>query len=177
MYAYGVRYWGNADPGSSPCANPFAGSSSWLTGRTDQGVDYGVNTANVPVRAICNATVIGTTTNTGWPGNVFIFMKLTAGPWSGKCMYVAEHITNPIGDGPVTAGETIGFTSPDSDGSLSTEWGWAAGPGAVSTPYPPGADHNIPTEGGLAFARYLISLGAPVANDPGPGAQYAGASC
>jgi hypothetical protein len=156
----------------SNCVNPFAGNEShWGLERTDQGVDYGSH-GTQPVKAVCDGTVISTS-GPGWPGGVFIYYKFSSGPWKGKCSYIAEDINNlQLHAGSVVrAGQVLGYSYDQ------TEWGWAQGAGAPATRYAPGQSHDVPTAGGLAFARFLRSLGAHTLSDPGAGPQYAGNSC
>jgi len=148
------------------CTNPIT-DPRWRPARTDQGVDY-TEDSNIPVKAICDGTVLETS-GSGWPGGYFIMIKISSGPYAGKCTYVAEHLSNVIAVGSkVTAGQTIATTLP---GYPWTEWGWAAGP---QTPSTRGADV---TPGGEAFARFLRHLGAKTLANPGAGPEYAGASC
>ncbi|MBV8981623.1 MAG: hypothetical protein JO086_12040, partial [Acidimicrobiia bacterium] len=158
-------------PSIDGCKNPFV-EAGWATARTDQGVDY-VPQRALPVRAICDGTVLDTAGH-GWPGGVFILLKLTSGPFTGKCAYVAEHLSNVVPPGThVAAGDVLGTALP---GSPWTEWGWAAGPGTPSVRYG-GAPDGTAMAGGKAFARFLRSLGAPTRDDPGQGPLYEGASC
>ncbi len=161
--------------------NPFTGES-WNALRIDQGVDWGPNAPNTPVRAIgAGVVTFSQATNTGWPfdgsgacGNPggcggFIIYELTTGPQTGHYVYVGEHITNllPVGT-QLTAGQTIAYAQPN---FAWTEWGWAAPPGNAQNPLTRGSGE---TPGGLAFDRFLISLGAPIGNSgsPGPGPDY-----
>ena len=176
MYAFNTPYLGNADPGTPDpvCVNPFAGEqSNWTLERTDQGVDFGAKIP-MPVRAICDGDVVSTYAN-GWPGgNHFIVFKFSAGDFKGKCVFIAEHLTDiPAIGTHVKAGQPIATAVP---GSPDTEWGWAQGPGTPSTPYN-GAPDGTPMPGGQAFARFLRSLGAQTLQDPGPGPLYAGNTC
>jgi len=163
---------GGTNSGSiAGCVNPVA-DSRWSLARTDQGVDY-TEESTIPVRAICDG-IVTSTDGGGWPGGVFIMIKLTSGPYAGKCTYVAEHLTNVISVGAhVTAGQIIAQTIP---GDPWTEWGWASAPQIPSTPYN-GAPDGTPMPGGKAFARFLRHLGAQTRDDPGPGPEYKGNSC
>ncbi len=156
----------------SSCLNPFHSGESWTGEHTDRGVDYYAHGPQ-PVRAICDGTILSLYTP-GWPGGTFIYYKLTSGPFTGKCIYQAERISvaGNIHIGSVVhAGDVLGYANGDN------EWGWARAQGAPSTAKVVVNGHEVASEGGKAFARFLRSLGAPTAEAPGPGAQYAGASC
>jgi hypothetical protein len=180
---------GNPSPGG--CINPFAADlTNWDLSRTDQGVDYRPHIGGLPVKAICDGTVVGFTTVSGWPfddsnpnSGLFLYYKLTSAPVShpeliGKCIYVAEKLTLAPGitvGKQVSAGDTIALTV--DNGYAWTEWGWAAG---QNTP----ADRNLLnsntlTLGGESFARFMkYVIGAPVRDDPGAaGPLYYGNSC
>jgi hypothetical protein len=160
-------------PGNG-CVNPFAGRTQFLVlERSDQGVDYDVRVPQ-PVIAVCDGVILSTYAP-GWPGgNHFIFMKLTSGPFAGKCIYVAEHLANILPPGTrVHAGQGIATMLP---GFPGTEWGWAQGVGAPATRYS-SSNHSFALPSGLAFTRFLRSLGAPTLVNPGPGPMYAGAAC
>lgn len=173
-------------PSGGDCVNPFT-DPGWGLSRTDQGVDY-TSASPLPVYAICDGTILSTFTP-GWPlgdgnGNIisesgpFIYYKFDSTPnipaqFQGKCVYVAENLTNVHALGHVSAGEQIATTIP---GSPNIEMGWAAGPGTPATPAV-SKDHNN-TPGGLAFARFVKNfLHGPVRDDPGTGPMYVGASC
>lgn len=145
--------------------NPLAGQQ-WGLGRTDQGVDY-LPDVPEPVRAIGNGVVVFSSTRTRWPGGAFISYKLTDGPKAGSVIYVAEHLTGLAPEGAsVQAGATIATAWP---GYPWTEWGWAACSGDFpAVPYN-GAPDGTPTAGGLAFARFMLELGAGTEMNPGPG--------
>lgn len=153
------------------CVNPLS-DPAWGLARTDQGVDF-IPNKPLPVLAICDGQILSGP-GSRWPGGTFMLIKLSSGPFSGKCMYVAEHLTNmlPVGT-KVMAGQTIATALP---GNPWTEWGWAAGPGTPSVRYG-GSPNGTPMPGGKAFARFLRSLGAKTRQDPGPGPLYDGASC
>jgi hypothetical protein len=153
--------------------NPFAGGN-WGLARTDQGVDYLPQQANLPVVAIGNAVVTYSSESTGWPGGAFISYRLLDGPMAGNTVYVAEHLTGllPVGS-HITAGQQIASAQP---GYPWTEWGWAAPSGDSPLVTYNGAADGTPMAGGLAFARFLRSLGAQTLEDPGPGALYPGSS-
>lgn len=187
VYAKTVAAAVNATSGSSPMSaggacggavstggyvNPFKGLNYGLS-RTDQGVDY-IPIKPSPVVAIGDGKIITDGAGSGWPGGVFMAYKLSGGAFKGKCVYVAEHLTDMLPTGTqITAGQKIATSHP---GYPWTEWGWTQGPDTPSTPYNGAADGTA-MPGGKAFGRFLKSLGAKTQMDPGPGPLYAGATC
>jgi LysM repeat protein len=157
-------------PVSSSYVNPFR-FGSWSPARIDEGVDWIPNVVS-PVVAIGNGVVTYSSMHSGWPAGGFISYRLTSGSHAGLYIYVAEHITNllPVGT-VVAAGQRIATALP---GYPWTEWGWAAPSGPEPAPasrYGPGQDGTA-TSGGMAFARFLISLGAAGTPNPGPGSTF-----
>jgi len=154
-------------PVSSSYVNPFD-YGSWSPARIDEGVDWIPNSVS-PVVAIGDGVVTYSSMESGWPAGGFISYRLTSGSHAGLYIYVAEHITNlaPVGT-VVSAGEQIATALP---GYPWTEWGWAAAEGPEPAPGSQygGAADGTATAGGKAFARFLISLGAAVVENPGPG--------
>jgi hypothetical protein len=149
--------------------NPLAGQQ-WIPGRTDQGVDYKPAVPE-PVRAIGPGIVVFSSTADclphGWPGCAMISYRLTWGPAEGSIVYVAEHLKNLLPEGArVSAGMGIAIALP---GFPGTEWGWAACDGKTPAVRYGGAPDGTPMAGGLAFARFMRSLGAGSAQDPGRG--------
>jgi hypothetical protein len=146
--------------------NPFS-VGQWLPARTDQGVDW-VPIVPSPVVAIGDGVVTySAIADTGWPGGAFLGYRLSGGAAAGHTVYVAEHLTGlaPVGT-VVQAGQVLATALP---GYPWTEWGWAAPSGPEpAVPYA-GASDGSPTPGGLAFARFLETLGVRPLNDPGPG--------
>ncbi len=146
--------------------------------RTDMGVDWLPNAPDTPILAIGAGVITYSHQNgTGWPNwqcgtcGAYMTYKLTAGPKTGYCIYVAENLTALLPEGTtVQPGEQIALSQP---GYAWTEWGWAkcaaAGQyGGPATPYNGAAD-GTPMPGGKAFARFLNELGAKCEMDPGPG--------
>ncbi len=163
---------------SSSCKNPFGyPNEPWTLQRMDQGVDYAPN-GNLPVRAPCDGHIIHSG-QPGWPPNgsgYYIHYKIDKGPLAGKCMYFAESLTHPPPDGtPFLAGQPIVTAYP---GASDTEWGWSASYGTPAIQYPPGTNHDLlpPTDAGLAFDRFIASLGG-INHGIGTSPSYAGASC
>lgn len=158
---------------ASAYVNPFAGEA-WAPSRNDQGVDYDPLKVE-PIRAIGAGTIVDIGSWGGY-GPWFDY-RLVAGQYAGKCVYVAEHIGSILAAGTsFNAGDTLATAYPGPDW---TEWGWAR---ALDTPAVTWAEcgcterDNV-NAGGRAFARFLRSLGATTAQDPGPGPTYAGGSC
>jgi hypothetical protein len=153
--------------------NPFAGEA-WAPSRNDQGVDYDPLKVE-SIRAIGAGTIVDIG-SWGSYGPWFDY-KLADGQFAGKCIYVAEHIGGILTPGTsFNAGDTLATAYPGPDW---TEWGWAKG---LDTPAVTWAECGCIEEdnvnaGGRAFARFLRSLGAKTAQDPGPGPLYAGGSC
>jgi hypothetical protein len=139
----------------------------WLPARTDQGVDW-IPVVPSPVVAIGDGVITySATSGTGWPGGAFLSYLLTGGTAAGHTVYVAEHLAGLAHLGTVvTAGQAIATALP---GYPWTEWGWATPAGPMpAVPYN-GVTDGSPTAGGLAFARFLESLGVKPLDDPGPG--------
>jgi hypothetical protein len=168
-----VAFAGCVAAAAGAYVNPFAGEA-WGLSRNDQGVDYDPLRVE-PIRAIGAGTIVGIG-SWGSYGPWFDY-KLAAGPFAGKCIYVAEHIGTILPAGTsFDAGATLATAYP---GSPWTEWGWAK---ALDTPAVTWAECGCTEEdnvnpGGRAFARFLRSLGATTEQDPGPGPMYAGGSC
>ena len=154
-------------PVSSNYVNPFR-FGSWSPSRIDEGVDWIPNVVS-PVVAIGDGVITYSSMDSGWPAGGFITYRLTSGSHAGLYIYVAEHITNllPVG-AAVSAGQRIATALP---GYPWTEWGWAAAVGQEPAPSAQynGAPNGSATPGGMAFARFLISLGVTGMENPGPG--------
>lgn len=114
--------------------NPLREVSGLTPRRIDLGVDYA---GTGPLLAIGRARVtMASDTDSGpsscwaiscWPGGGIVVMRLLDGPFAGKYMYVAEHITVSVRAGQtVSAGQRIATLHA---GYPWSEWGWAAGPG------------------------------------------------
>ena len=140
--------------------------------RIDLGVDYA---GSGPLLAIGRGLVtMASDTDSGppscwaiscWPGGGIVVYRLLDGPYAGKYVYVAEHITVTV-----TAGQTV---SPGQQiatlyqGYPWSEWGWAAGPGPEALAMADG--HSCPcsdpgdwsTIEGRTMNNLLVSLGAP----------------
>jgi hypothetical protein len=114
--------------------NPVREVSGLTPRRIDLGVDYA---GTGPLLAIGRARVTtASDTDSGpsscwaiscWPGGGIVVMRLLDGPFAGKYVYVAEHITVTVRAGQtVSAGQQIATLYA---GYPWSEWGWAAGPG------------------------------------------------
>jgi hypothetical protein len=148
----------SATPNQKYC-NPYRDLTSLNSERIDQGVDYG---GAGPIYAMGPGTidVYKNRNDSGWPGGTFVSYKLTAGPASGKVIYLAENIDlNPsLQSGSfVYNGISLGTlvnASPDS------ESGWGVAGESVT------AEYGCYTEGcmtplGVNFNTLLVCLGTP----------------
>jgi murein DD-endopeptidase MepM/ murein hydrolase activator NlpD len=158
---------------SAGYVNPFP-PNHWWAGRTDMGVDYGVSGPRAPVRAIGDAKVIGSDSQSGWPGGHFIWYRLLDGDHAGNIVYVAETLTRLVPKGTVvSAGQRIATAL---HGGTGIETGWANRFG--STRAAPCYHEGMKTNSGAEMARFLAHLGSQVADKPGPGPDYpSGARC
>jgi hypothetical protein len=153
--------------------NPFA-AEAWRLSRNDQGVDFDPLKVE-PIRAIGAGTFVDIG-SWGSYGPWFDY-RLADGQFTGKCVYVAEHIGSILAPGTrFGPGDTLATAYP---GPYWTEWGWAK---ALDTPAVTWKECGCTEQdnvnpGGRAFARFTRSLGARTGQDPGPGPMYAGGSC
>ena len=152
--------------------NPFT-DPAWSPSRIDMGVDW-IPSHKVPVLAIGDAVILGSDWHSGWPGGRFIFYQLLNGSHAGDVVYVAENLRHLLPAGTtVKAGQQIAVALP---GYPWTEWGWANQYG--ETRAQPCYKDGTPTNSGREMARFLQSLGATLASDPGPGSdQPTGKRC
>jgi membrane-bound lytic murein transglycosylase B len=91
--------WSIALPAAaSTYVNPFTASTSLVTGRVDQGVDF-VGTG--PIVAIGDALILRTGAP-GWPEEGGVLYELLDGPLKGQTIFVYEGV-----DPTVTAGQTV----------------------------------------------------------------------
>jgi hypothetical protein len=140
--------------------------------RIDLGVDYA---GSGPLLALGRGKVtMASNTDSGppscwaiscWPGGGIVVYRLLDGPFAGKYVYVAEHITVNVEAGQtVSAGQRIATLYA---GYPWSEWGWAAGPGAEALAMADG--HRCPcadpgdwsTIDGRNMDHLLVQLGAP----------------
>ena len=147
-----------------PYVNPFA-SPGWGPSRTDMGVDW-VPSRRLPVVAIGDAFILGSDHHAHWPGHRFIWYQLLDGSHAGDVVYVAENLRQLVPAGTfVQAGHQIAVALPSFPYS---EWGWADGYGSPLA-YPCYSFDGKQTTAGKEMARFMMSLGAGVYSQPGPG--------
>ena len=159
---------GHAHRGCAEAAyvDPIQGPA-WLAERTDMGVDYAV-TRRKPIVAIGDALILGSDSKSPWPGGHFLWYQLLDGDHAGDIIYVAETMNRLVPAGTtVSAGERIATALP---GGTGTEWGWANRIG--QTRAAPCYHEGMKTNSGREMARFLRRLGAPTADDPGPGPDF-----
>ena len=153
--------------------NPVRDVSGLTPRRIDLGVDYA---GTGPLLAIGRARVtMASNTDSGpstcwaiscWPGGGIVVMRLLDGPFAGKYVYVAEHITVTVRAGQtVSAGRQIATLHA---GYPWSEWGWAAGPGPEALAMADGHScHTCPDVGdwstieGRNMNALLVRVGAP----------------
>jgi hypothetical protein len=154
--------------------NPVRRVSGLAPRRIDLGVDYG---GSGPLLALGEGKVtMASDTDSGpescwaiscWPGGGIVVYRLTAGPFAGKYVYMAEHITVSVRAGQmVRAGQRIATLYA---GYPWVEIGWAAGPGAEALGMADGHRCTCSDPGGWStiegrtFDHLLVLLGAPSA--------------
>ena len=153
--------------------NPVRDVSGLTPRRIDLGVDYA---GTGPLLAIGRARVtMASDTDSGpsscwaiscWPGGGIVVMRLLDGPFAGKYVYVAEHITVSVRAGQtVNAGQQIATLYA---GYPWSETGWAAGPGPEALAMADGHwCHTCPDVGdwstieGRNMNALLVRVGAP----------------
>jgi murein DD-endopeptidase MepM/ murein hydrolase activator NlpD len=147
--------------GSGAYTNPFAQAAGLTRERIDMGVDYG---GAGPVLALGDGVVFNVR-GPGWPGGIFIGIKLSRGPFAGLPYFVAENVKPRVRVGDrVRAGQVIGVMY---SGPAGIETGWAAGQGdqplaaALGQQNKNGDPGAWTSASGLSFDRLLISTGAP----------------
>jgi hypothetical protein len=149
--------------GAGGYVNPFT-DSGWQPSRTDMGVDW-APVRPEPVLAVGDAVVLGSDWHAPWPGGRFIYYQLTGGNHTGDIVYVAENLRHLVPAGThVQAGQQIAVALP---GYPWIEMGWADQYGSPIA-YPCYKDGQQ-TASGKRMARFLESLGATVAENPGSG--------
>ena len=147
-----------------------------VTGLTPRRIDLGVDYAGSgPLLAIGRGKVtMASNTDSGppscwaiscWPGGGIVVYRLLDGPFAGKYVYVAEHLSVTVRAGQtVSAGQQIATLY---TGYPWSEWGWAAGPGPEALGMADG--HKCPcsdpgdwsTIDGRTMNALLVGLGAP----------------
>lgn len=146
-------------PQNQQYCNPYRAITNLVPQRIDQGVDYG---GAGPIYAIGPGTidVYLNRNDSGWPGGTFASYQLSAGPASGKVVYLAENIDlNPaLHSGSFVFNGTVLGTLVNA--SPYSESGWGV-QGASYT-----AEHSCYVEGcttalGINFNQLLVCLRAP----------------
>lgn len=152
--------------------NPLQAVRGLTPRRIDLGVDYA---GSGPLLALGRGRVtMASNTDSGppscwaiscWPGGGIVVYRLSDGPFAGKFVYVAEHITVSVRAGQtVRPGQRIATLYA---GYPWSEWGWAAGPGPEALAMTDG--HRCPcsdpggwsTIDGRNMNHLLVGLGAP----------------
>jgi CSLREA domain-containing protein len=159
--------------------NPLREVSGLTPRRIDLGVDYA---GWGPLLAIGRG-VVTTASNTDdgpsscwaiscWPGGGIVVYRLLDGPFAGKYVYVAEHITVYVRAGQtVNAGQQIATLH---TGYPWSEWGWAAGGGPEAMAMATGHRCTCSDPGGWStiegrdMNHLLVQLGAPSGFLQGP---------
>lgn len=134
--------------------DPFTGER-YITGRTDMGVDFCLK-PGAPIRAIGDGVVAGISRD-WFEHQPYIWYQLLDGPDAGRYVYVAEQIRRLAHIGALlSAGQTIARFK-----RLGTciETGWSAPDGATLAQATTGYHEGQVTRAGVAFARFLMSLG------------------
>jgi murein DD-endopeptidase MepM/ murein hydrolase activator NlpD len=135
--------------------NPFS-QGDWSPGRIDMGVDM-IPNHREPIRAIGAARILGSTSDSGWPGGRYLWYQLISGSHKGEIVYVAEHLRKLVPEGRrVDAGQRIATAIP---GSPWIETGWANEYGATRAS--PCYREGDATHSGKTFARFLYRVGLP----------------
>lgn len=152
--------------------NPVKDVSGLMPRRIDLGVDYG---GSGPLLALGRGRVTtASNTDSGppscwtiscWPGGGIVVYRLLDGPFAGKYVYVAEHLTVTVSAGQmVRAGQQIATLYP---GYPWSEFGWAAGPGPEALAIADGHRCTCSDPGGWSSIEgrnmdaLLVRLGAP----------------
>lgn len=163
--------------------DPLTSINGLQTGRIDMGVDY---SGSGSILALGSGKVVRASNHdsgpsscwgrTCWPGGGIVIYRLSAGPFAGKYVYVAENITVHVKEGQhVIAGQAIATLH---NAYPNMETGWASGTASETLAI---ADHHQCTCGdpggwsaieGRNFNQLLMALGAPSGNlQPNPPAQ------
>ena len=147
--------------GSGAYTDPLAQVAGLTPERIDMGVDYG---GAGPVVALGSGTVFNVK-GPGWPGGIFIGIKLDSGPYAGLPYFVAENVKPTVRVGEhVRAGQEIAVMY---RGPSGIETGWAAGRGDQPLASALGQQNKLGDPGawtsaaGLSFDRLLVSTGTP----------------
>jgi hypothetical protein len=161
-----------AQPRRWTYVNPLGAVRRLEPGRIDMGVDYA---GAGPVLALGKGTVTMASNHdsgplrcwgrTCWPVGGIVVYRLSAGPYAGKYVYVAENITVHVKAGQLLRpGQPIATAH---DASPHIETGWASGRGpetlAIADRHqcPWGDPGGWSSVEGQNFDRLLLALGAP----------------
>jgi murein DD-endopeptidase MepM/ murein hydrolase activator NlpD len=168
----GHRYKKTADYTVWRYTNPMRSVQALGTGRIDMGVDY---SGYGPILALGAGKVVRASNHdagplscwgkTCWPGGGIVIYRLSAGPFAGKFVYVAENIAVNVKEGQhVKAGQQIATLR---DASPNMETGWASGQASETLAFADNHECNCGDPGGWSsiegrnFNGLLVLLGAP----------------
>lgn len=148
--------------------NPLKKATGISLQRTDQGVDFFADTGS-PILAMGRAKITRSATDSGWPGGGCVQYVLTDGDHAGEEIYVAEFIKPVVSVGQlVQPGQKVAYFTRSAADGVGIETGYIR----KGTDTPCSTDTSgAPTDGGLAFARFLRRLGQMTLQDPGPGSD------
>jgi CSLREA domain-containing protein len=152
--------------------DPLRRVSGLTPRRIDLGVDYA---GSGPLLAIGRGRVTtASDTDSGpqscwaiscWPGGGIVVYRLLDGPFAGRYVYVAEHLTVTVRVGQtVRPGQQVATLYA---GYPWSEWGWAAGPGPEALAMADGHRCTCSDPGGWSTIEgrnmddLLVRLGAP----------------
>ncbi len=134
--------------------NPLQGDR-YISGRTDMGVDFCLKRGE-PIYALGDGVVAGISRD-WFLGQPYIWYQLLDGPYAGRFVYVAEQIRAlPAVGSWLNAGQTIALYKRY---GTCIETGWSAGDGATTAQATTGYHEGQVTKAGVAFARFLTTLG------------------
>ena len=146
-------------PENQQYCNPFRAVKNLVPERIDQGVDYACS-GTIYAMGPGIVDVYHNRDDSGWPGGTFMSYKLTAGPASGKFIFLAENIDldTTLHSGSYVFSGTVLGTQVNASPESETGWGLK---GAGYT-----AEHACYTEGcttalGVNFNDLLVCLKAP----------------
>lgn len=139
---------------SNGYVNPLRGDR-YVTGRTDMGVDFCL-VPGEPIRALGDGVVVGIFPN-WFRHQPYVWYRLIDGPYAGRFVYVAEQITGLARVGAyVRAGQPVAYYKRS---GTCIETGWASPKGSTLAHITSGYREGQVTPSGVAFARFLISMG------------------
>jgi len=146
-------------PQNNQYCNPYRDVPNLAPKRIDQGVDYG---GAGPIYALGpgHIDLYRNRNDSGWPSGTFVSYKLSAGPASGKVIYLAENIDlNPaLHSGSFVYNGTVLGTLVNAFPYSESGWGvQGAGYTAEHSCYVEGCDTVL----GNNFNQLLVCLSAP----------------